>query len=186
MVGDTAGQSEPKQWSAKCETMLNQGWSSDAPRWVNGMPKPDFLDLSHLKWTNSSWIGSCLISYTNTCSDHKFCFVPWMIIWGELSGIAFNKNKTWVVFNSPQLFRTCEKSLQRLNHSQRSLQHVQGTSWFTRHGSSAVNKLEMLAWSGEGYKSSLGKLTNISTHHISSLKASIRGWEFLSKPKHKV
>lgn len=88
MVGDTAGQSEPKQWSAKCETMLNQGWSSDAPRWVNGMPKPDFLDLSHLKWTNSSWIGSCLISYTNTCSDHKFCFVP------------MNDHLRWIIWNS--------------------------------------------------------------------------------------
>lgn len=71
MVGDTAGQSDPRQWSAECETMLNQGWSSDGPRQVRGLPKPNILDLSHLKWTNSSWIGSCLISYTNTCSDHK-------------------------------------------------------------------------------------------------------------------
>lgn len=56
---ETAGQSDPRQWSAKCETMLNQGWSSDDPRWVRGLPKPDYLDLSHLKWTNSSWTGSC-------------------------------------------------------------------------------------------------------------------------------
>lgn len=25
MVGDTAGQSDPRQWGAECETMLNQG-----------------------------------------------------------------------------------------------------------------------------------------------------------------
>lgn len=71
MVGDKAGQSDPRQWGAECETTLNQGWSSDGPRQARGLPKPDFLDLCHLKWKNSSWIGSCLISYTNVCSDHK-------------------------------------------------------------------------------------------------------------------
>lgn len=55
-------------------------------------------------------------------------------------------------------------------------------------GFTAVNKLEMLAWSGEGYKSSLGKknLTNIRPYHISCLKTNIRGQEFLSRHKQKV
>lgn len=53
-------------------------------------------------------------------------------------------------------------------------------------GFTAVNKLEMLAWSGEGYKSSLGKkLTNIRPHHISCLKTNIRGQEFSLKTQAK-
>lgn len=58
----------------------------------------------------------------------------------------------------------------------------------SRQGFTAVNKPNnSLAWSGEGYKSSLGKkLTNFRTHHISSLKTSIRGWEFLPRHNQKV
>lgn len=87
MVGDTAGQSDPRQWSAKCETMLNQGWSSDDPRWVRGLPKPDYLDLSHLKWTNSSWTGSCHLevasfptqipALTTKARPFLLCFHTW-------------------------------------------------------------------------------------------------------------
>lgn len=36
-------------------------------------------------------------------------------------------------------------------------------------GFTAVNKLEMLAWSGEGYKSSLGKKTSQTSDHITFL-----------------